>query len=111
LNEEGYSGINGDIIVWNPVLECAFELSSMGVRVDKAALIRQLEERGCSDRSLLTFHSMLLAGELPESIGGGIGQSRVCMFMLKKRHIGEVQVSIWPEVEMRKLAAAGVTLL
>ncbi len=111
LNEEGYSGINGDIIVWNPVLQCAFELSSMGVRVDKTALIRQLEERGCSDRSLLTFHSMLLAGELPESIGGGIGQSRVCMFMLKKRHIGEVQVSIWPETEMRKLAAAGVTIL
>ena len=111
LNEDGYYGINGDIIVWNPVLECAFELSSMGVRVDKTALIRQLVVRGCEDRSLLTFHSMLLADELPESIGGGIGQSRVCMFMLKKRHIGEVQVSIWPEVEIRKLEASGVTLL
>jgi len=111
LNEDGFYGINGDIIVWNPVLQCAFELSSMGVRVDKEALIRQLEVRDCEDRSLLTFHSMLLAGELPESIGGGIGQSRVCMFMLKKRHIGEVQVSIWPEQEMIKLAAAGVTLL
>jgi len=111
LNEDGFYGINGDIIVWNPVLKCAFELSSMGVRVDKDALIRQLEVRDCEDRSLLTFHSMLLAGELPESIGGGIGQSRVCMFMLQKRHIGEVQVSIWPEVEMIKLAAAGVTLL
>ncbi|MEN6618433.1 MAG: aspartate--ammonia ligase [Rikenellaceae bacterium] len=110
-NSDGYFGINGDIIVWNPVLECAFELSSMGIRVDKEALIRQLEERECIDRSMLAFHSMLLAGELPESIGGGIGQSRVCMFMLKKRHIGEVQVSIWPEMEVLKLTAAGVRLL
>ncbi len=110
-NGEGFFGLNGDIIVWNSVLQSAFELSSMGVRVDKEAMIRQLDERSCAFRSLLTFHSMLLAGELPESIGGGIGQSRVCMFMLKKRHIGEVQVSIWPEVEMKKLAASGVTLL
>ncbi|MFA6334988.1 MAG: aspartate--ammonia ligase [Bacteroidales bacterium] len=110
-NEDGYFGLNGDIIVWHPVLQCAFELSSMGIRVDREVLVRQLVERGCAGMSLLPFHSMLLAGELPESIGGGIGQSRVCMFMLKKRHIGEVQVSIWPEMEKLKLAAAGVTLL
>ncbi len=111
LNDEGYFGLNGDIIVWNPVLECGFELSSMGIRVDKKALLHQLLERGCPGRSLLPFHSMLVSGELPECIGGGIGQSRVCMFMLKKRHIGEVQVSIWPEMEVRRLEAAGVTLL
>lgn len=111
LNDDGYYGLNGDIIVWNPVLRCPFELSSMGVRVDKKSLIYQLREKGCPGRVLLPFHSMLIAGELPDCVGGGIGQSRVCMFMLKKRHIGEVQVSIWPELEIRKLQAAGVTLL
>ena len=110
-NQDGYDGLNGDIVVWNPVLECGFEISSMGIRVDKAALLCQLKERGCQGRALLPFHQMLVSGELPECIGGGIGQSRVCMFMLKKHHIGEVQVSIWPEKEKRKLEKSGVVLL
>jgi len=79
------------------VIERAFEISSMGIRVDVASMEKQLEIKGCSDRKKLLFHSMLLNNELPLSIGGGIGQSRVCMFFLRKRHIGEVQSSIWPE--------------
>jgi aspartate--ammonia ligase len=97
MNEDGFRGLNGDIILWNPVLGRAFEVSSMGIRVDVEAMEKQLEIRGCTDRKKLLFHSMLLNNELPLSIGGGIGQSRVCMFLLKKRHIGEVQSSIWPE--------------
>ena len=96
-NDAGWNGLNGDILVWNPLLNSAFELSSMGIRVDKTALLRQLEIRKCQDRSELSFHQMLLSDQLPESIGGGIGQSRVCMFMLKLSHIGEVQVSIWDQ--------------
>jgi len=96
VNEDGYKGLNGDIILWNPVLERAFEVSSMGIRVDVEAMERQLEIRGCNERKKLLFHKMLLNNELPLSIGGGIGQSRVCMFFLKKKHIGEVQSSIWP---------------
>jgi aspartate--ammonia ligase len=110
-NEEGYFGINGDIIVWNPVLKCAFELSSMGIRVDKKILLKQLEIRDCSDRSRLIFHKMLLEDQLPQSIGGGIGQSRVCMFMLRKSHIGEVQVSVWPEAIKAELTQKGIALL
>jgi aspartate--ammonia ligase len=97
INEDGYNGLNGDIILWNPVIERAFEVSSMGIRVDVEAMEKQLEIRSCTDRKKLLFHSMLLNNELPLSIGGGIGQSRVCMFFLKKKHIGEVQSSIWPE--------------
>ena len=96
-NEEGYYGLNGDIILWNPALQTAFEISSMGIRVNREALEKQLEIRGCNERKKLLFHSMLLNNQLPLSIGGGIGQSRVCMFFLKKVHIGEVQSSIWPE--------------
>ncbi len=110
-NEAGYQGLNGDILLWNPVLEMAFEVSSMGIRVDAAALARQLELRGCPERGQLQFHRLLLADELPQSIGGGIGQSRVCMFLLRKAHIGEVQVSIWPEAVRRELLADGVVLL
>ncbi|GAA3991087.1 aspartate--ammonia ligase [Hymenobacter antarcticus] len=110
-NEAGHRGLNGDILLWNPVLETSFEVSSMGIRVDKMALSRQLELRGCPERQQLQFHRMLLADELPQSIGGGIGQSRVCMFLLRKAHIGEVQVSIWPEAVRRELAASGVELL
>jgi aspartate--ammonia ligase len=110
-NEAGHYGLNGDIVLWHPVLETAFEVSSMGVRVDKAALTRQLELRGCPERKDLHFHSLLLADALPQSIGGGIGQSRVCMFMLRRGHIGEVQVSIWPESVRQELAASGVELL
>ncbi|MBD2716302.1 aspartate--ammonia ligase [Microvirga sp. STR05] len=109
--EDGHRGLNGDILLWHPVLETSFEVSSMGIRVDKHALVRQLALRGCEDRQELSFHSRLLAGELPQSIGGGIGQSRVCMFMLRKGHIGEVQVSIWPEAVREELAGAGVGLL
>jgi aspartate--ammonia ligase len=89
--------LNGDIVFWYPVLECALELSSMGIRVDEKALLHQLEVSGCTDRKKFPFHSMLLNGELPYTAGGGIGQSRICMYFLRKAHIGEVQSSIWPE--------------
>lgn len=95
--ENGYRGLNGDILVWNPVLQKAFELSSMGIRVDKSALLKQLELECCEHRADLLWHKMLLNDELPLTIGGGIGQSRLCMFLLKKAHIGEIQSSIWPQ--------------
>lgn len=110
-NEAGYRGLNGDIIVWNPVLGRSFELSSMGIRVDAEALRRQLAIRGCEDRKELLFHRRLLAGELPLSIGGGIGQSRLCMFFLHKAHIGEIQVSLWPAETVRDCRARGIFLL
>jgi len=90
-------GLNGDIIVWYPLLEKAFELSSMGIRVDPVSLDQQLEITGTTERRELLFHRKLLNEELPLSVGGGIGQSRLCMFYLQKAHIGEVQSSIWPE--------------
>jgi aspartate--ammonia ligase len=105
-----YKGLNGDIIVWNPVLESAFEISSMGIRVDKTALVLQLKIRGCEDRKELLFHKSLLEDKIPLSIGGGIGQSRLCMFLLRCVHIGEVQISIWPE-EMQKLCAENNIIL
>jgi aspartate--ammonia ligase len=110
-NEDGYLGLNGDIIVWNPVLKSAFEISSMGIRVDPAALERQLKQRGCTDRKKLLFHKMLLDNQLPLSIGGGIGQSRVCMLLLKKRHIGEVQAGIWPDSINDQYEAGEVRLM
>jgi aspartate--ammonia ligase len=100
-NEEGYFGLNGDLIVWNDVLGSALELSSMGIRVDKKALLLQLQLCNCEERKNLYFHKKLLNDELPLSIGGGIGQSRLCMFLLRKAHIGEIQASIWPD-EMRE---------
>ena len=100
-NSDGFEGLNGDLLVWNEVLGRSFELSSMGIRVDEEALLRQLEIRGEQYKKELLFHRMLLSGELPYTIGGGIGQSRLCMFLLRKAHIGEIQSSIWPE-EMRK---------
>lgn len=111
LNEEGYQGLNGDIIVWDPILERSFELSSMGIRVSPESLDLQLQQRGCEDRKELNFHKRLLNGELPYSIGGGIGQSRLCMFLLQKAHIGEVQASIWPEEQIQKCAGAGIHLM
>jgi aspartate--ammonia ligase len=111
INEDGYHGLNGDIILWNPVRESAFEISSMGIRVDKHSLARQLEIRGCSERRDLQFHKMLLNNQLPLSIGGGIGQSRLCMYMLKKSHIGEVQASIWSDNVKQQLASEGIELL
>ena len=95
-SEKGYKGLNGDIILWNEVLDNAFEVSSMGIRVDKAALLKQLDLEGCPERRELTFHKALLEDKIPLSIGGGIGQSRLCMFFLRCAHIGEVQASLWP---------------
>ncbi|HET8855144.1 MAG TPA: aspartate--ammonia ligase [Salinimicrobium sp.] len=109
--EEGYFGLNGDIILWNPVLEQAFEISSMGIRVDADSLEKQLEITGQQSRKELLYHRTLLAGQLGDSIGGGIGQSRLCMFLLKKQHIGEVQVSIWPEHVIGNCRSNGITLL
>lgn len=97
ISEDGLAGLNGDIILWNPILESSYEISSMGIRVDRDALVRQLELAGATDRCRLKYHKALLDGELPLSIGGGIGQSRLCMFLLKTAHIGEVQSSIWPD--------------
>ncbi len=110
-NEDGYNGLNGDLVLWNPVLETGFELSSMGIRVSPESLRAQLKERGCEERESLEFHKALLAGKLPYSIGGGIGQSRLCMYLLQKAHIGEVQASIWPEGQIRACADAGIELL
>jgi len=107
----GRRGLNGDIIVWNHVLGIPFELSSMGIRVDPATMKYQLEVSGCSEREKLNFHRSLLAGELPASIGGGIGQSRLCMLLLQKAHIGEVQASIWPEDQLEALRKAGIELM
>jgi aspartate--ammonia ligase len=98
---DGKIGLNGDLFVWNHILDRAMELSSMGIRVNKEALLRQLDMTGEAGRKELYFHKRLLNGELPQSIGGGIGQSRLCMFYLRKAHIGEIQASIWPE-DMRK---------
>jgi aspartate--ammonia ligase len=103
--------LNGDILFWDDLLECAFELSSMGIRVDPQSLDRQLTISGCDDRRDLPYHKMLLNGELPLTIGGGIGQSRLSMLLLGKCHIGEVQVSIWDGETMKKCEEAGVMLL
>ena len=89
--------LNGDIILYYPVLDCAFEVSSMGIRVDEKSLVSQLKEENCLGRLEYPFHKALEAGELPLTMGGGIGQSRLCMFLLNKMHIGEVQVSLWDE--------------
>ena len=103
--------LNGDILMWNPVLESRFEVSSMGIRVDAEALDRQLTAAGCDYRRQLPFHQMLLNGELPQSIGGGIGQSRLCMLLLGTCHIGEVQVSLWDKETLDACEKAGITLL
>lgn len=103
--------LNGDIIVWNQVLSCAFELSSMGIRVDHASLLKQLEAANAMDRKELEFHKILLEGQLPLSIGGGIGQSRLCMLLLGKAHIGEVQASVWPPEMVAQLQENNITLL
>ncbi len=102
--------LNGDILLWNPVLESAFEISSMGIRVDAEALHRQLSERNQLWKEELYFHKLLLEGKLPQTIGGGIGQSRLCMFLLRKAHIGEIQSSIWPADMRETCHAAGIEL-
>ena len=110
-NEDGYDGLNGDLLLWNPVLESAFEVSSMGIRVDESALKKQLKMRAEEWKSDLMYHRMLLGGELPYTIGGGIGQSRLCMFLLRKAHIGEIQSSIWPDEMRVRCHEAGVDLV
>jgi len=107
----GKRGLNGDILIWNPLLQSAFELSSMGIRVDRNALLNQLEIRGEKDSVGLYFHRRLLGEELPLTIGGGIGQSRLCMFYLRKAHIGEVQSSIWPDELKKKCQESNIFLL
>lgn len=103
--------LNGDIILWNEILEQAFEISSMGIRVDETAMAKQLKEAGAEDRGELEFHRMILDKKLPYTIGGGIGQSRLCMYFLRKAHIGEVQAAIWPEDMIRECSEHNIFLL
>lgn len=110
-NSDGRKGLNGDILIWYPILGRAVELSSMGIRVDKESLLRQLKIAGQEDRATLYFHKKLLAGELPLSIGGGIGQSRLCMVLLHKAHLGEIQASIWPEEMIKECAEMGMAII
>jgi aspartate--ammonia ligase len=113
ITETGDSkrGLNGDILLWYPLLNRAFEISSMGIRVDKEAMLKQLEIRSALDRKELEWHKKLLNGDLPLSIGGGIGQSRLCMFFLRKLHIGEVHASVWPEKMVRQCKESEIRLL
>ena len=110
-NSDGFLGLNGDILIWYPVLGHSVELSSMGIRVDKEALLRQLALEGKEERKELYFHKRLLDGTLPQSIGGGIGQSRLCMILLHKAHVGEIQASIWPEQQRKECKEAGMNLI
>lgn len=107
----GYRGLNGDIMVWNQVLNMAFELSSMGIRVDKTALIRQLELRNAMGRKDLMWHKRLLADNMPLTIGGGVGQSRLCMYFLRKAHVGEIQASLWPADMVKVCRSHNIPLL
>ena len=110
-SDERHKGLNGDILIYNPVLKRTFEVSSMGIRVDQAALLKQLKLRGQEKRLELQFHKMLMNGELPLSIGGGIGQSRLCMLFLQKAHIGEIQASIWPDEMVAECRKNNIPLL
>lgn len=103
--------LNGDILLWDEVLSRAFEISSMGIRVDAESLRRQLSAAGCEERAALPFHKALLSGKLPQTMGGGIGQSRICMFLLGKRHIGEVQASVWSDSMLEECEKEGIHLL
>lgn len=111
LNSEGCFGLNGDIIVWDKIRNDSLELSSMGIRVNKEALLAQLRQRNCEDRVNLYWHKRLLKGDFPQTIGGGIGQSRICMLLLRKAHIGEVQASIWPGWMYEQANQAGTFLM
>ncbi len=108
---DGHIGLNGDIILWNDILGRAFEISSMGIRVDPETMLKQLKIRGMEERKNLMWHQMLLNGKLPQTIGGGIGQSRLCMFYLRKAHIGEIQSSLWPDEMIEKCKMNGINLL
>ena len=107
----GFKGLNGDILVWNNVLQRSFELSSMGIRVNKDVLMQQLKLKGLEERKNLMWHKMLLNDQLPLTIGGGIGQSRLCMYLLRKAHIGEIQSSLWPDEMIEKCKVNGIHLL
>ncbi len=107
----GKRGLNGDIIIWNPLLEDSLEISSMGIRVDKEAMLYQLDNKGKNERKEFLFHRRLLNDEFPESIGGGIGQSRLCMYFLRKAHIGEVQASLWPGEMVEHCRKTGIILM
>lgn len=111
LNEDNFKGLNGDLLVWNSILERSMELSSMGIRVDKEALLKQLAIKNQNERLSLYFHSKLINDELPLCIGGGIGQSRLCMFYLRKAHIGEIQSSIWPKDMKTNARENGIFLI
>ena len=111
MGENGYEGLNGDILIWYPILERSLEISSMGIRVDKMSLLKQLEISGKQEREKLYFHRQLLNGSLPLSIGGGIGQSRLCMMLLHKAHIGEIQASIWPQDMRNECKKMGMQLI
>ena len=111
VNDDGYCGLNGDLLLWNPVLESAFEVSSMGIRVDAQALKLQLQLRGEQAKAGLLYHRMLLEGRMPYTIGGGIGQSRLCMYLLRKAHIGEIQSGVWPEDMYIRCHDAGIDLV
>lgn len=107
----GHKGLNGDILIWYPTLQRAVELSSMGIRVDRETMLRQLDMTGQQARKELYFHRRLLAGELPQSIGGGIGQSRLCMILLHKAHVGEIQASVWPQDMLDECARLGMAII
>ena len=111
MGENGLPGLNGDLLIWDSVIDRAVELSSMGIRVDREALLHQLEISGKEERKELYFHRRLLDGTLPLSIGGGIGQSRLCMVYLRKAHIGEIQASIWPDEMRAECAQHGMPLI
>ena len=110
-NSDGFVGLNGDILIWYPILGRSVELSSMGIRVDKESLLRQLQLTGKEDRRQLYFHQKLLNDELPLSIGGGIGQSRLCMVLLHKAHLGEIQASIWPDDMVEECKKLGINII
>ena len=110
-NSDGFYGLNGDIIVWDSVRQDSLELSSMGIRVNKEALLRQLKIRDMEYRADLYWHKRLLAGNYPQTIGGGIGQSRICMLLLHKAHIGEVQASVWPEEDIQTAKSNNIVLM
>ncbi len=107
----GYNGLNGDLMIWDDVLDRAMEISSMGIRVNPETMLKQLAATGTENRKELYFHKRLLNNELPQSIGGGIGQSRLCMFYMRKAHIGEIQASIWPEEMRREAMKSGMMLI
>lgn len=109
--EPGKKGLNGDILVWNDILQKAFEISSMGIRVDKISLVKQLKQLGLIERLKLSWHTALVEEKLPQSIGGGIGQSRLCMLLMQKAHIGEVQPALWPEAMISECKEANIELL